>query len=160
MKVVYVETTIVSYLRNNPAASPSSLSRQKLTRRWWSFFADRCKFTTSQYVVDEASEGNEELAEERLGHLATLPRLPLSEKIDEVAADIVSRAILPPEAILDALHISCSAVNGVEYLVTWNCKHIANPIILPRVYRTLDDHGLTLPIICTPQAMLDEFDNE
>jgi hypothetical protein len=64
------------------------------------------------------------------------------------------------DALLDALHIACAAVNRVDYLLTWNCKHIANPMILPRVFRTLDDFGLPFPIICTPKDMMDEYDDE
>ena len=69
-------------------------------------------------------------------------------------------AILPADAIVDALHIACTAVNRIDYLLTWNCKHIANPIILPRIFRLLDDFGLPFPVICTPKDMIDEYDDE
>lgn len=85
---------------------------------------------------------------------------PLNDQIDELAALIISRAILPPDAIVDALHIATAAVNGVDFLLTWNCKHIANPMILPRVFRALDDCGLPFPVICTPEDMLGEVDDD
>jgi hypothetical protein len=160
MQTVYVETSIVSFLRENPAASPDSVERQVLTRKWWNLQRRRYELVTSQYVLDEANMGSAALAAERLSHLAGIPLLPLSERIDELAAEIVTRAILPADAIVDALHIACAAVNRVDYLLTWNCTHIANPMILPRVFRALDDFDLPFPVICTPKDMLDEYDDE
>ncbi len=160
MQTVYIETSIVSFLRENPAASPDSVERQVLTRKWWGLQRHRYGLVTSQYVLDEANMGSPALANERLGHLAGIPLLPLSDRIDELAAEIVARAILPADAIVDALHIACAGVNRVDYLLTWNCTHIANPMILPRVFRTLDDFALPFPVICTPKDMIDEYNDE
>ena len=160
MQIVYIETSIVSFLRENPAASTTSVERQALTRRWWNLQRHHYELVTSQYVLDEANMGSATLANERLRHLAGIPLLPLNERIDELAAEIVARAILPAEAIVDALHIACAAVSQVDYLLTWNCTHIANPMILPRVFRTLDDFALPFPVICTPKDMLDMYDDE
>lgn len=156
LKTVYIETSITSFLRENPSAASASVMRQNATREWWDSNRIRYNLVTSQYVVNEARLGNPSLADERLSYLADIPLLPIVDEIDEVAKEIVSRAILPTKAILDALHIACAAVNCVDYLLTWNCTHIANPIILPRVFRTLSDFGLPFPIICTPKDMLDE----
>ncbi len=160
MPTVYIETSIVSFLRENPKAAPESVLRQQMTRAWWEFHRHRYDLVTAQYVVDEANTGNAKFAAERLGHLVHIPLLTLSVEIDRLATEIVSRLILPADALLDALHIACAAVNRVDYLLTWNCKHIANPMILPRVFRTLDDFGLPFPVICTPKDMLDEFEDE
>ena len=160
MQTVYIETSIVSYLRENPAAAAETVQRQGITRRWWEDYRVRYDLVTAQYVIEEAAAGQGDLATERLQHLAGLPLLPLGDDVDELAAEIVSRAILPADAIVDALHIACAAVNRVDFLLTWNCKHIANPLILPRVFRTLDDFGIPFPVICTPQDMLDEYDDE
>ena len=160
MPTVYIETSIVSFLRDNPGAEPDSVLRQQMTRAWWDFHRHRYDLVTAQYVVDEANTGNAQFSSERLGHLAHIPLLPLGVDIDRLATEIIARAILPADALLDALHIACAAVNRVDYLLTWNCKHIANPMILPRVFRTLDDSGLPFPIICTPKDMMDECDDE
>ncbi len=160
MQTVYIETSIVSFLRHNPAASPDSVLRQQATRTWWELHRQRYELVTAQYVLDEANTGNVSLAAERLKHLAGIPLLPLGDDIDQLAAEIVSRAILPADAIVDALHIACAATNRIDYLLTWNCKHIANPMILPRVFRVLDDFGLPFPVICTPKNMIDEYDDE
>lgn len=160
MPTVYIETSIVSFLRKNAKAAPDSVLRQQITKAWWEFHRHRYHLVTAQYVIDESSTGNSVYASERLEYLAEIPLRPLSDEIDQLAIEILARTILPADAMLDALHIACAAVNRVDYLLTWNCKHIANPMTLPRVFRTLDDFALPFPIICTPRDMMDEFDDE
>jgi predicted nucleic acid-binding protein len=156
MQTVYIETSVVSFLRENPSASSESVQRQRLTRKWWISCRRRYELVTSQYVVDEARAGQADRAQERLGFLAGVPLVPLSDEVDALAAQIMMRAILPKDALVDALHIASAAVSRVDYLLTWNCSHIANPMILPRVFRTLDDFALPFPVICTPKDMLEE----
>ena len=153
MQTVYIETSVVSFLRENFSASPESVERQLLTRKWWSIYRHRYELVTSQYVVDEARVGQTDRAQERLGYLAEVPLVSLSDEVDALAAEIMTRAIL----LVDALHIASAAVSRVDYLLTWNCSHIANPMILPRVFRTLDDFALPFPVICTPKDMLEEY---
>jgi hypothetical protein len=86
--------------------------------------------------------------------LAGIPRLPGDPEIDRIADEIVARAILPPKAAVDALHIATVAHHRIQYLLTWNCKHIANAKILPRVHRVLADLGVPIPIICTPEELI------
>jgi len=148
---------VVSFLRENPSASSESVQRQRLTRKWWISCRRRYELVTSQYVVDEARAGQADRAQERLGFLAGVPLVPLSDEVDALAAQIMMRAILPKDALVDALHIASAAVSRVDYLLTWNCSHIANPMILPRVFRTLDDFALPFPVICTPKDMLEEY---
>lgn len=115
-----------------PPTSSESVERQLLTRKWWTIHRHRYELVTSQYVLDEASMGRADRAHERVKHLAGSPLVSLSDQIDEVAAQIMARAILPKDAIVDALHIASAAVSRVDYLVTWNCSYSANPMILPR----------------------------
>jgi hypothetical protein len=160
MQSIYIETSVVSFLRENPSASPESVERQVITRRWWNLHRQRYELVTSQYVVDEASMGSPARAQERVRYLAGIPLVALSSEIDDLAAQIMARTILPKDAIVDALHIATAAVSRVDYLLTWNCSHIANPMILPRVFRALDDFGLPFPVICTPQDMLEEYGDD
>ena len=136
-------------------ASPPTVNRQLATREWWDIHRFRYSIITSLYVHDEARAGDAPWAAERLRHLAGIPLLTLYPQIDELAAEILSRAILPSHAAMDALHIACAAFHWVDFLLTWNCKHIANPVILPRVFRVIDDFNRPFPVICTPQDMLD-----
>jgi hypothetical protein len=131
MPTVYIETSIISFLRENPKAATDSIELQQMTRAWWDFHRERYELVTAQYVIDEASAGNSVFAAQRLKHPTHIPLLPIGEVIDRLASQMLSRAILPVDALLDALHIARAAVNRVDYLLAWNCKHIANPMILP-----------------------------
>ena len=108
----------------------------------------------SQYVIDEASAGDSVLAADRLQALDGIAVLPPSPEIPRIANEIMSRAILPPKAQVDALHIASVAHHRIQYLLTWNCKHIANAKILPRIYSVLKDFSIPIPIICTPEELL------
>jgi hypothetical protein len=129
-------------------------ARQVLTHQWWHYERTKYDLVTSQYVVDEASAGDPVLAAERLQSLDQIPLLPLDREIEVIGNEIVSRAILPLTATIDALHIAAVAHHRIEYLLTWNCTHIANAKILPRIHDLLTDLGIPIPIICTPEEML------
>ena len=156
MPRVYIETSIVSYLRQRSSAQVVAAARQILTRRWWDDERANYDLVTSQYVIDEAADGDPQRAQERLDSLDDIPLLQLGSEIDAIAAEIMSRAILPPKAQIDALHIATAAHHRIDYLLTWNCTHIANARILPRIQRALIDLNCSIPIICTPEEMLDD----
>lgn len=154
MNTVYIETSIVSYLRQRPSSQVVRAARQLLTSRWWETQRTKYELVVSQYVLDEASGGDPALAAERLQALAGIPLLPNAPQITQIAAEIMARAILPPKAQVDALHIAAVAHHGIQYLLTWNCKHIANAKILPRIHQVLEDLGVSIPVICTPEELL------
>jgi predicted nucleic acid-binding protein len=160
MTTLYVETSIVSYLRQRPSAQVVMAARQVLTHRWWGEERGRYELVASQYVIDEASAGDPVLAAERLQSLDGIPLLPLDPEIAVIAEEIMSRAILPSTASVDALHIAVAAHHRIEYLLTWNCRHIANAKILPRIHDLLTDLGIPIPIICTPEEMVDDDQEE
>ena len=108
----------------------------------------------SQYVIDEASADDPTLAAERLESLEGIPLLPLDAEIAEIADEIMNRSILPPKARTDALHIAIVAHHRIQYLLTWNCRHIANAKILPGIQRVLADLSIPVPVICTPEEMV------
>jgi hypothetical protein len=105
--------------------------------------------------LDEAADGDAILAAQRLQLLDGIPLLPLDPAIGGIANEMISRAILPPTATIDAIHIALVAFHEIQYLLTWNCKHIANARILPRIHETLTELGYPIPIICTPEEMVD-----
>ena len=111
---------------------------------------------TSQYVIDEAAAGDPEMASARLLELEGIPLLPLEEKIAEVAESLIEKAILSPKSVVDALHISIAAFHRIEYLLTWNCSHIANAKIQRRIRQVLEEMAIPMPIICTPQEMVED----
>jgi predicted nucleic acid-binding protein len=159
MDTVYVETSIVSYLRQKPSSQVVTAARQLLTHQWWNDHRLNYELVVSQYVIDEASAGDTLLASERLESLDGIPLVPITPEVPQIAQRIMALGVLPQKAQVDALHISLAAHHRIQYLLTWNCKHIANAKILPRIHGILMDMGIPIPIICTPEEMLgDEND--
>lgn len=152
---VYVETTIVSYLVGWLNRNDLQLAaNQELTRRWWSTKRNEFDLFASVVVVEEAREGDAALANERLRLLEGVTLLRASEAAHELKFDLLRRSRIPAKAETDALHIAIAAVHGIEYLVTWNCKHIANAVILPLVYEVCRSSGYEPPLVCTPYELM------
>ncbi len=156
MPAVYIETSIVSYLRQRPSGQVVAAARQLLTHKWWNTERVNYELVTSQYVLDEAADGHPQLAGERLALLQGIPLLPADSEVAKIANEIMYRAILPPKALFDALHIAIVAHHRIDYLLTWNCRHIANARILSRVHDVLQDLGIPIPVICTPEEMVED----
>src|SRR5688500_15731280 len=123
---VYIETTIVSYLTAWSSSDPVRRGHQIVTQKWWTERAGAFTLCTSQVVVDESSVGDAQAAADRLAALAGIPLLEIGADVLRLAEDLVANGALPPNARLDAVHLASAAVNGVAYLLTWNCKHLAN----------------------------------
>ena len=151
---VYIETSIISYLVSRPSMHLVTLARQHLTKQWWDKRRHEHTLFSSQFVVDEAARGDSVYATKRLAALNETTLLGIEAEIPELANEIVARSILPPTASLDALHISTAAYHAIEYLLTWNCKHIANARIVPRIYRVFEELGYQSPLICTIEEMM------
>lgn len=154
MDTVYIETSIVSYLRQNPSSQVITAARQLITHQWWNNERTKYELVVSQYVIDEASAGDPTHASDRLLALDGIPLLAPAPEIPQIANEIMARAILPANAQVDALHIASVAHHRVQYLLTWNCRHIANAKILPRIHAVLTDLGVPIPVICTPEELL------
>ena len=109
----------------------------------------------SQAVVDEASRGDADVAARRVALLAQIPLLAFGDQVDEFARQLLRSRVVPPKANLDAVHIAVAAVNHVNYLVTWNCAHIANAAVRGKIEETCRGAGLPAPIICTPEELME-----
>jgi predicted nucleic acid-binding protein len=154
MPTVYIESSIISYLRQRPSADILTAARQLLTTRWWAMGRSAYELVISQYVLDEIAAGDSTLAADRLLAVEGIPILPPAPEIPQIASAIMSQAILPAKAEVDALHIAAVAHHRINYLLTWNCSHIAKAKILPRIYSVLRAWHLPIPIICTPEELL------
>jgi predicted nucleic acid-binding protein len=154
MDVVYIETSIVSHATARPTSDPLTLVLQDQAKRWMDEQRPNYVLVTSQLVVTEAAGGDSDAASRRLAMLADIPILDENPDVDIVADELIARSLIPAEARLDALHVATAALAGVQYLLTQNCRHIANAHVLPRVYRLLDDLGLAGLLICTPVEFL------
>ena len=151
---VYLETTIASYLTSRPSRDLVLAARQQTTRDWWDLRRGGFDLWVSQIVLDEAAEGDQEAAERRLSLLAGLPVLDVDDEAIDLAASVVQEGILPEKAARDALHLGVATVRGADYLLTWNCTHLANAEIVRAVNRFLRSRGYEAPIICTPDELM------
>ncbi|NLS93534.1 MAG: type II toxin-antitoxin system VapC family toxin [Planctomycetaceae bacterium] len=152
---VYLETTIIGYLAMRVSGVLRIAANQQTTRDWWDDHRESFNLVVSRFVVDECSDGDPVAAHERLAYLEGIPLLEICEDVDSLATALVGGVPLPEKAAIDALHISVAAVNGVEYLLTWNCKHIANPSLRPQIEYICREAGFEPPVICTPQELLE-----
>lgn len=156
---VYVETTIPSYLTARPSRDVVRLAEQQLTRDWWADHRPGCDLVISQFVLDECAAGDPQAAVDRLAALAGVPLLDVTGEAVGLARELVSGMPLPPRAEEDANHIAVAAVHSVDYLLTWNCTHLANPALRRRVDRICQGRGFRPPVICTPREFLAEADD-
>ncbi|MCG8448549.1 MAG: type II toxin-antitoxin system VapC family toxin [Pirellulales bacterium] len=154
MDIVYIETSIVSHAAAWPSSDPATAVLQDQARRWMDKQRSLYDVVTSQLVIDEAEMGDTDAAARRLEMLDGIQVLPVNPDADTIADEIISRSMMPVSARIDALHVATAALAGVQYLLTQNCKHIANAHELPRVYRLLDELGLSGVLICTPIEFL------
>jgi hypothetical protein len=106
--------------------------------------------------VEEASAGDAEAASRRLGYLAGVPLLDLTNQSLDLAEKLLTDAAVPAEAEQDALHIAVAAVHGMDYLLTWNCRHIANATMRGQIEGACAEAGCDAPIICTPEELLED----
>lgn len=152
---VYIETTIVSYLTAWPSRDIVIAGHQQITRQWWNTANDRFELVASQLVIDEASAGNEDVARDRLSALSQVILLDATDEALLLAQQLVESGAIPEKAAEDAAHIAIAVTNGVEYLVTWNCRHIANAIMRPQIESVCRNAGYEPIIICTPEEMME-----
>ncbi len=154
MDSIYIETSIVSHATAWPSSDPKLALLQQQARDWWTKERSKFRVVTSQLVLDEAALGDPSAAEERLKLLSGLDLIPADPRIESVADELIARHLMPEKARLDAFHVATAAVGGVQYLLTQNCRHIANGHTLPRVYKTLDELGFRDLLIYTPAVFL------
>ena len=150
---VYLETSVISYLAARPSRDVVVAGHQSTTQEWWQR-RHRFDLVVSQIVLDEAGAGDPELAQQRLSLLEGLPLLDITDRAISFAERLVDAAIIPQAAAPDAYHISLAISHGVDYLATWNCRHIANALIRPRIEHAAREAGLVPTIICTPEELL------
>lgn len=128
----------------------------EITRDWWQLRRHVFDLYISQIVIDEVARGDTEIAAKRLEVLNNFPLLEVTEIVDELASGLMAKTNLPPKASDDAIHIAVATVNELDYLLTWNCKHIANAQIQRKLLDICHDFGYKLPIICTPYELMGE----
>jgi hypothetical protein len=153
---VYLETSIVSYLAAYPSRDLVTAARQQVTHTWWKERRGDFTIFASQVVLDEASAGDSDAARRRMDLLKDVPLLDVTPEVADLAAALIQRLPLPRRAGADAAHIALAARHKVDFLLTWNCAHIANAELRPRIERICREQGYTVPVLCTPDELMGE----
>lgn len=153
---VYIETSVISYLTARPSNDIRAAANQNATIEWWDIQRPRFDLLISEIVTAEASLGHPEAAQRRLTVIAEIPELEATEEVRTLGQALISRGAMPQKAEIDAYHVAIAAVNGVEYLLTWNCMHIANALMRPKIEAICRSCGYEPPIICTPQELTED----
>lgn len=151
---VYIETTIPSYLVARPSRDLQMAAHQQLTREWWDYRRSLFDLYVSELVVQECRSGDVVVAENRILSLAGVTVLPIDNKGVELADALVSQRAIPRKAAADALHIALATAYACDYLLTWNCRHIANAEIQRAILPIVRERGWNLPVICTPEELM------
>ena len=150
---VYVETTVLGYLTSRPSGDLVVAGRQKITRDWWRYALNAFDLVVSELVHREASAGDPQAIRDRREALKGLPVLAISESAEDFARALVAGGAVPSTEREDSLHIALAVVNGIQYLVTWNFKHIANAAIRSRIQGVCIAEGYDPCTICTPEEL-------
>jgi hypothetical protein len=153
---VYIETSVISYLTARPSRDLITAAHQQLTIDWWEDRRADFDLYVSQLVIREASAGDENAASRRLEIIKPMPLLELNEEALALARSLLEDGPLPAKASEDALHIAIAAVHGMDFLLTWNCKHIANAEMRGLIEGVCRSKGYEPPITCTPEELLGE----
>ena len=152
---VYLETSIISYLTSRPSRDLIIAAHQQITHDWWENHRHNFDLYVSQLVIEEAEAGDEVAAQRRLRALRGIPLLSLTEESVHLAEKLVRDGPIPPKAAVDAFHIAVATFHGMDYLLTWNFKHIANAVMRSGIEQVCRAAGYEPPIICTPQELLE-----
>ncbi|MBW4542312.1 MAG: type II toxin-antitoxin system VapC family toxin [Myxacorys chilensis ATA2-1-KO14] len=153
-ETVYIETSILGYLTARPSRDLVVAANIEITREWWDTRRSDFQLYSSQAVVKETSQGDTEISSRRLEIIRNLALLDLNQSVFDLAEQFLERSSLPAKADVDAVHIAAATVHGMDYLLTWNCKHIANAQIQRKLAEISFDLGYELPILCTPYELL------
>lgn len=154
MQTVYIETTIPSYLAAHPSSQLSIAADQKATHDWWENERSRFRLYTSIFTLDEAGRGDASAAARRLTYLRDVPELDIPPELPRIEGDLIRLFQLPKRAATDASHLGLAVLHRMDYLLTWNCTHLANASLQKELMEYCMYHNLHVPIICTPETLI------
>nr|VFK15202.1 MAG: PIN domain [Candidatus Kentron sp. LPFa]VFK30948.1 MAG: PIN domain [Candidatus Kentron sp. LPFa] len=151
---VYVESSVISYLTSRPSRDVVTAARQAITAQWWDERRDQYEVFISALVEDEIAQGNPKAAERRLALVDDIPALDITNQSNTLAKDLVAQGAAPKNSEEDALHIGIATAAGMDYLLTWNFKHINNVETKAAIAKVVRRHGFTCPVLCSPEELL------
>ena len=158
-KTIYIETSIISYLTARPSSNLLAAAWQKASIDWWDTQRGRFDLFASEVVLEEAGRGDDMAVARRLEALVGIPLLAITDEVLALAESFIDAGALPQKAIGDSLHIAVAAVHGVDYLLTWNYRHIDNAEKKPIIRRICLTNGYGYPEICTPHELMGAYES-
>ena len=156
---VYLETSVPSYLTARRSRDLIMAANQEITQEWWDN-REQFDLYLSSLVLQEASSGDPIAAQKRIEQLNDIPEIDITEEIERFAEILIQKIPLPEKAKMDALHIAIATLGGMDYLLTWNCAHIANALLRPKIEAICREFGYEPPTICTPNHLYTTRINE
>ncbi len=150
---LYMETTIPSYLTSRGSRDLVIAGHQQVTKEWWEQRRHAFEIYISQLVIDEASAGDPDPAQQRMLIVRDFALLDIAPEAGQLAAAILASGALPRKAATDAAHIAIAAVHGIDFLLTWNCVHIANAVISRDIAKICRRYDWESRVICTPEEL-------
>ncbi len=151
---VYIETSVISYLTAKLSRDLITAGHQKITQEWWKHRRQEFTLHISQLVVKEASARNTTAASKRLSVLPDIPILLPNDEVTHLTNELLFQQALPTKAADDVVHVALATVHQMDYLLTWNCRHLANAELQRTVARICQQQGYQMPIICTPETLM------
>jgi hypothetical protein len=158
-EIVYIETTIVSYLVARSSRDLVLSAHQQVTREWWEFERAKYRCIASEEVVREAVQGEREMAQARIKALEEVEIIRITAEVEAMAATYMATGALPPTMRPDATHLAAATLSGADYLLTWNCRHLANAHVLRRLQKEAERRGWQLPGVCTPMELMGDLES-
>ncbi len=152
-KKVYVETSVISNLTSRPSLNIRDAARQLVTRAWWDNQRENFELYSSFLVLAESMAGDPDAAKRRVETLRMTQNLEITPLMEDLAEKLLTATAVPRTSYEDALHIACATIHQMDYLLTWNCKHIANAQTMPKIYKVCREAGYECPILCTPEQL-------
>ena len=151
---VYIETTVISYLTARPSRDAMQTTQQSATKLWWRELRPLCDVFVSELVDREIERGDMDAARRRRESVVELARVQITDEVGELATRLRRAHALPDSAKDDATHVALAAVHKMDILLTWNCKHIANGAMMPKILATIERANYNAPWITTPVDFL------
>ena len=152
---VYVETSVISYLTARPSRDILVAANQQVTQEWWQARREKFDLYVCQLVEQEISSGDTEAVSKRQQALTSCSFLDITNEAVKLANKLIEQNAIPKQAAEDALHIAVATVSGMDYLLTWNFKHIANAALRANVELVCRLNGYEPPVICSPMELME-----
>ncbi|MEI7945839.1 MAG: type II toxin-antitoxin system VapC family toxin [bacterium] len=157
MKRIYIETSVISFLTARPSKDVVLAGHQASTHIFWKS-KNAYELFISDMVIQECEKGDADCAQSRIQAITGLPVLNVDKEVERLASELIRRNAIPKNSVEDAVHIAVASVSAIDFIVTWNFKHINNPFMKQQIRAVIINQGYTMPEICSPEELLEAND--